>query len=243
MRRADRLFEIVQLMRGGRLTTAAQLADRLEVSKRTIYRDVADLMASGVPITGEAGTGYVMGAGFDLPPLMFSESEIIALVAGARMIEVWGGKQMGLNATEAIVKIASVLPDHLKSRIDSVQVNTVDMNDLTDDTRRHVDTVEQAAHLRQSLTMAYRDEQGAVSNRTVRPLGVWYWGKVWTMVCWCELRNDFRMFRLDRVVDLQVGEVFRDERGKTLRDFFQSDRIKNDPRPPKGKSAPKGARS
>ena len=91
MRRADRLFQIVQYLRGGRLVTAANLAERLEVTTRTIYRDVADLMASGVPIEGEAGLGYVMRDGYDLPPLMFTNDEIVALVAGARMIKAWGG--------------------------------------------------------------------------------------------------------------------------------------------------------
>ncbi|MEE9428087.1 MAG: HTH domain-containing protein, partial [Paracoccaceae bacterium] len=91
MRRADRLFQIVQYLRGGRLLTAATLAERLEVSERTIYRDIADLIGSGVPIEGEAGVGYLMRSGYDLPPLMFNRDEIVALVAGARMLRAWGG--------------------------------------------------------------------------------------------------------------------------------------------------------
>ena len=110
MRRADRLFQIVQLLRGGRLTTAARLAERLEVSERTIYRDIADLQASGVPVDGAAGVGYVLRDGFDLPPLMFTRDEIVALVAGARMIRAWGGASMARGAEEALVKIAAVLP-------------------------------------------------------------------------------------------------------------------------------------
>jgi len=98
MRRADRLFEIIQLMRGGRLVTAQSMADRLEVSQRTIYRDIADLMATGVPIDGEAGYGYILRDGFDLPPLMFTRSEIVSLVAGARMVRAWGGREMARGA-------------------------------------------------------------------------------------------------------------------------------------------------
>ena len=98
MRRADRLFQIVQYLRGGRLWTAAKLAEKLEVSERTIYRDIADLIGSGVPIEGEAGIGYIMRAGYDLPPLMFTRDELIALLAGARMVREWGGAKMALHA-------------------------------------------------------------------------------------------------------------------------------------------------
>ena len=94
MRRADRLFQIVQHLRGGRLTTARQLAEKLEVSERTIYRDIADLIGTGVPLDGEAGVGYLMREAFDLPPLMFTRDEIVALVAGARLIRAWGGMSM-----------------------------------------------------------------------------------------------------------------------------------------------------
>ncbi|VAW06688.1 Transcriptional regulator, DeoR family, partial [hydrothermal vent metagenome] len=110
MRRADRLFQIVQYFRGGRLVTAAQLGAWLEVSERTIYRDIADLQGSGVPIDGEAGVGYLMRDGYDLPPLMFTRDEIVALVAGARLIRAWGGADMARAAEEALVKIETVLP-------------------------------------------------------------------------------------------------------------------------------------
>ncbi|MBF9061373.1 HTH domain-containing protein, partial [Rhodobacterales bacterium HKCCSP123] len=111
MRRADRLFRIVQHLRGGRLVTAQALAERLEVSTRTIYRDIADLQGSGVPVEGEAGVGYVMAAGFDLPPLMFTRDEVTALVAGARLLQAFGGAEMGRAAEEALEKIRAVLPE------------------------------------------------------------------------------------------------------------------------------------
>ena len=116
MRRADRLFQIVQYLRGGRLVTARKLADRLEVSERTIYRDVADLIGSGVPIDGEAGVGYILRAGFDLPPLMFTRDEIVALVAGARVISTFGGAAMAQASQEALVKISAVLPEAERRR-------------------------------------------------------------------------------------------------------------------------------
>jgi predicted DNA-binding transcriptional regulator YafY len=110
MRRADRLFQIVQYLRGGRLLTARSLAERLEVSDRTIYRDIADLQSTGVPIDGAAGVGYVMRSGYDLPPLMFTRDEVVALVAGIRMVRSWGGLSMARAATEALMKIELVLP-------------------------------------------------------------------------------------------------------------------------------------
>ncbi|MCA8967789.1 MAG: HTH domain-containing protein, partial [Planctomycetes bacterium] len=122
MRRADRLFQIVQYLRGGRLVTAKDLAERLEVSQRTVYRDVADLIGSGVPIEGEAGVGYVMRAGYDMPPLMFTQSEVAALVAGARLIRAWGGAAMAEAAQEALVKIEAVLPEEARRKAGEVRV-------------------------------------------------------------------------------------------------------------------------
>ena len=125
MRRADRLFQIVQYLRGGRLVTEEQLAGRLEVSRRTIYRDVADLIGSGVPIEGEAGMGYVLRAGYDLPPLMFTSDEVAALVAGARLVRAWGGAAMAEAAQEAPVKIEAVLPEAARTMAAQVPVHAI----------------------------------------------------------------------------------------------------------------------
>ena len=222
MRRADRLFQILQYLRGGRLTTAAQLAARLEVTQRTIYRDVAHLIGSGVPIEGAAGLGYLMRDGYDLPPLMFTPDEIVALVAGARMLQGWGGTKMAAAAEEALVKIDAVLPDTARLRTGQVRVHAVP---LAPDAawRAVLDRVEAAAETRTRLRLSYADAAGAVTERTVRPLGVWFWGKVWTAVCWCELRADFRMFRLDRVAALDEIGPFRPEKGQSLRDFIDSE--------------------
>ena len=229
MRRADRLFQIVQYLRGGRLLTAATLAERLEVTPRTIYRDIADLIGSGVPIEGEAGVGYLMREGYDLPPLMFSRDEIVALVAGARLIRAWGGASMSAAAEEALIKIEAVLPQDARARVADVPVHAFAMPEMSDALRARLDSVEQAADRKVRLRFTYRDESGQGTERTVRPLGIWFWGKVWTMVAWCELRQDFRMFRLDRIGEMEEGDAFRAEKGKTLRDFYASDAI-HDPR-------------
>lgn len=221
MRRADRLFQIVQYLRGGRLVRAAQLAEWLEVSERTIYRDIADLQASGVPIDGEAGVGYLMRDGYDLPPLMFSRDEIVALVAGARLIRAWGGAAMARAAEEALVKIDSVLPDTVRTRTDEIEIHAL-APEMTEEIRARIDAIESAAGSRKRISIAYQDAEGRESERTLRPLGLWFWGKVWTLVAWCELRHDFRMFRLDRITRLEdTGDTFRSEPGKTLRDFYR----------------------
>lgn len=209
MRRADRLFQIVQFLRGGRLVTAAQLAEKLEVSERTIYRDIVDLQSTGVPIEGEAGVGYVMRSGFDLPPLMFSRDEIVALVAGARMVRAWGGASMARAAEEALVKIEAVIPDSAKSKIDDARI-FAPPHAITDQVRALIDKLEASVDRREVLAFDYEDEQGRSTTRQVEPLGLWFWGKVWTLVAWCRLRDDFRMFRLDRIVELsKTGETYK----------------------------------
>ena len=221
MRRADRLFQIVQYLRGGRLVTAATLAERLEVSERTIYRDIADLVGSGVPVDGEAGVGYLMRDGYDLPPLMFSHDEIVALVAGARMIRAWGGAAMARAAEEALVKIETVLPDGARSRANKVEVHAMALG-MTPQVRQRIDALEAAVGAHRRLALSYQDVEGRATERVVRPLGLWFWGKVWTLVAWCELRDDFRVFRLDRIARMDVkGAPFRPERGKTLADFYR----------------------
>lgn len=203
MRRADRLFQIVQHLRGGRLITAAILAERLEVSERTIYRDIADLQSTGVPIDGEAGIGYIMRSGFDLPPLMFTRDEIVALVTGARMVKAWGGTAMISAAEEALVKIEAVLPEKERNRVGGTKIFAPQMG-LAEQTRDLIDRCEAAIEARNVLSFDYCDQNDAASNRSVQPLGLWFWGKVWTLVAWCELREDFRMFRLDRVSEFTI---------------------------------------
>lgn len=208
MRRADRLFQIVQYLRGGRLFTAARLAERLEVSERTIYRDIADLQASGVPIDGEAGVGYVLRSGYDLPPLMFTSDEVAALVAGIRMVRSWGGISMARAAAEALMKIELVMPAAVPDRVAKTTVFAPPM-ELTDEVRGLIDLVQTAIAASDVLRFSYQDQDGVVTARRVQPLGLWFWGKVWTLLSWCETREDFRMFRLDRTAGLAAtGERF-----------------------------------
>lgn len=219
MRRADRLFRIVQSLRGGRLLTARMLAERLEVSERTIYRDIADLTGCGVPIDGEAGVGYLMRGGFDLPPLMFNSDEIVALVAGARMVRAWGGAGMARAAEDALTKIAAVLPEAERARAGTVGIHAMTMPEMDYTLRKRIDRLERAVNEQTRLAIDYTDAGGAATSRRVRPLGLWFWGKVWTLVAWCELRDDFRMFRLDRMARVAPDGPFRPERDKSLSAF------------------------
>jgi predicted DNA-binding transcriptional regulator YafY len=221
MRRADRLFQIVQHLRGGRLVTAKMLSDRLEVSERTIYRDIADLQSTGVPVDGEAGVGYILREGFDLPPLMFTQDEIVALVAGARMARAFGGAAMARAAEEALIKIGAVLPPALQARLKAVEVHAPGIL-LSEPERQMVDFLETAVAGKITIALEYGDVQNQITARNVRPLGLWFWGRVWTFVAWCELRNDFRAFRIDRIHNAtDSGNTFKLERGKTLRDFYR----------------------
>lgn len=222
MRRADRLFQIVQYLRGGRLVRARQLSEWLEVSERTIYRDVADLQASGVPIEGAAGVGYIMRDGYDLPPLMFTRDEIVALLAGARLIRAWGGAAMARAAEEAMIKIDAVIPEKARVRQNEIEIHAF-AAEMTPQVRTLIDFLEASADARKRLSISYLDGKGDASSRVIRPLGLWFWGKVWTLVAWCELRHDFRMFRLDRMSDVaETGDDFRPEAGKTLKDFYRA---------------------
>ena len=221
MRRADRLFQIVQLIRGRRLATAVFLAERLEVSPRTIYRDVADLQHQGVPIEGEAGVGYRLGAGFELPPLMFSQPEANALVAAARLAQAWLDTSMARDVEAALGKILSVLPPAARVAAEAQALYAPSVG-LEPRVLAHLQTLREAVQSRHKLRLDYRDVQDAPTRRTVRPLGCFYWGKVWTLAAWCELRQDLRSFRVDRIDTVQVlPERFADEPGKTLAELLR----------------------
>lgn len=221
MRRADRLFQIVQLIRGRRLSTAAFLAERLEVSARTIYRDVADLQHQGVPIEGEAGVGYRLGAGFDLPPLMFSQGEANALVAAARLAQTWLDAGLAREVEGALGKILSVLPPAARVAAEAQALYAPPVG-LDPRAQATLQALREAVHSRHVVQVDYADVNGRPSLRRLRPLGCFYWGKVWTLSAWCELRNDFRGFRIDRISSITVlDEQFRQEPGKTLADLLR----------------------
>ncbi len=215
MRRADRLFTIVQLLRGGRHVTARTLADRLEVSERTIYRDVVELGLCGVPIEGEPGHGYRLPKTFEIPPLMFERHEVEALVVGARFVEAWCGPGLAASARSALARIRGVVPAHLLGHVDDARIYTLRFG--RDAGSEHFDVLHEAIGSRRRILMDYAGEDGhATPDRSIQPLGLYFWGKVWTLAAWCELRDDFRSFRIDRIRVPRLGEPFSDDPAKAL---------------------------
>jgi len=222
MRRADRLFRIVQLLRAGRLQTARSLAQKLQVSDRTIYRDVQDLQLSGVPILGEAGVGYTLRRDYDLPPLMFDQREITALVLGSRMVATWGDAELASAANDALRKIEAVLSPALRDRIDSVPLYVPGYGLRNQGiARKTLEELRGAIGASQVIAVMYSDEKAQVTERRLRPMALLFWGNVWTLVAWCELRKDFRSFRVDRFQKLQLlEEKFMPELGQRYEDFL-----------------------
>ncbi|AQS37113.1 HTH domain-containing protein [Shewanella psychrophila] len=199
MRRADRLFQIVQVLRTRRLTTAQQLAERLEVSTRTIYRDIQDLCLSGIPIEGEAGVGYLLRQEVNVPPLMFNEAELEAIQVGMRMVQAWGGKELSSAAKQAMIKVEAVLPERLQ---DYQSLMFAPDFYIDSDEFKFLDVLRKSSRLREYLLMDYRDAKEDTSQREIRPLAIYFWKGTWTLLAWCELRDDFRNFRVDRITGL-----------------------------------------
>ncbi|MGS0998873.1 helix-turn-helix transcriptional regulator [Rhodanobacter sp. UC4451_H18] len=218
MRRADRLFLIIHALRGRRTALQARaLAQTLGVSLRTVYRDVADLQLSGVPIEGEAGVGYVLRKGSDIPPLMFNADELEALVVGSRFVQAFAGVRLAESARAALLKIEAVLPPDLRERAGSTRIFAPVWRDQhREDFAALIDQLHAAIVGNQVLRLDYRDEAGQSSVREVEPLCLSFWGGKWTLGAWCRLREDFRNFRPDRIgTGTPTGEVFADvaERG------------------------------
>ncbi len=220
MRRADRLFRITQELRSDRWVTARMLAERLEVSERTIYRDIQDLSLSGVPVIAEAGLGYRLMKGYRLPPLMFDEEELEALLLGVRMVDVWSEPTLAAAAKRAVARIEAVLPERLLPELERKLI-MVPPSRPDDGVADLLHVLRQSVRLQTKVKFHYQRADGESSVRTVRPLGLAYWGRTWTLVAWCELRDDFRHFRLDRMSRLvESGVKFEQEPGRSLDDFL-----------------------
>ena len=220
MRRADRLFQLVQILRNKRLVTARDLAERLEVSERTIYRDIQDLSLSGIPVEGEAGVGYHLRYSLDIPPMMFTPTEIEALVVGARMLKAWGGTELGSSAQSVLDKIQAVIPAELHNHLDDSKLFALRFG-ARDDIENSLDACRKAIAQHRLLLIKYTRADGENSQREVKPLGLFFWGSTWTLTAWCVLRGAFRNFRLDRIQHLEVQKAtFSDMQGQSLTDYI-----------------------
>ncbi|WP_407051331.1 helix-turn-helix transcriptional regulator [Methyloraptor flagellatus] len=219
MRRADRLLDILQALRGGRLRTARDLAEELEVAVRTIYRDMETLIGSGAPIEGERGVGYLMrGDGF-LPPLTLTPGELSALRIGADLVAALADEETGRAFAELMVKVEAVVPDANRRRAsrDGIAVFATTAPKV----KQRIALARRAIRDRVRLALDYEDEHARRSGRIVRPLELEFWGGVWTLTAWCDLRDGFRCFRLDRCHAMEAtAERFAPEPGRTIADFY-----------------------
>ncbi|MTH46247.1 helix-turn-helix transcriptional regulator [Intestinirhabdus alba] len=228
-RRADRLFQIVQILRGRRLTTAAQLAERLAVSERTIYRDIRDLSLSGVPVEGEAGCGYRLMAGFELPPLMLTHRESEALIGAIRLLKTWGGEALSRELESAQEKVLAILPPEHRRKAEQTRIFAPDFGERPH-SRDAFDVIHRAVSAQQVLALHYRDEAGQLSWRDVQPLGMFFWGEFWMLVAWCERRADYRCFRLDRCLQIApLDRRFSERADRSLSDFLRKVRGQQKP--------------
>ena len=207
MARADRLLRLLQILRRHRRpVTATAIADELEVCQRTVYRDISGLIAEGVPIRGEAGIGYVLGDGYDLPPLMFNADEIEAMLVGLRWVGARGDASLARAAADVVAKIGQMLPSHLKPVLFEPAVDAPRWPlELPDET---IDLASLRAAIRncRKVEIAYSDEKGQATTRVIWPLALGYFEMSRIVIAWCELRDDFRHFRTDRVRRAEISQ-------------------------------------
>ncbi|TGD42174.1 YafY family transcriptional regulator [Pseudotabrizicola sediminis] len=217
MRRTDRLFDLIQILRDGRLHRAGEMAGTLGVSVRTIWRDMATLMASGLPVEGERGVGYILRAPITLPPMILTGAELDALRAGVRLVADGADPALARAARMLATKIASVTPAPPEAGDDDLFVFT---GKEANRAPAHVPLLRRAIKARERLTLTYIDAQGRETHRDIRPLALDLTGRVWTLAAWCDQRHGFRSFRVDRIMALaETGETFAEEPGRSLADY------------------------
>ena len=223
MRRADRLFQLMLLLQEGKVRTARYLADKLEVSERTIYRDIGDLIGSGIPIDGEAGVGYLLRDEYRLPPLMFTSDELKALALGAMMVKAWSDKELGSVTATAIRKIESILPDKLRKEIQLQEfvVPGFQINDVTSD---NLAAIRRAIDEQTTLRLTYVSLKNETTERIIWPFLLYFWGNKWTLGAWCELRQGFRSFRVDLMQQAVLAEPFEADANRSLQAYVDYQR-------------------
>ncbi|MAN46896.1 MAG: transcriptional regulator [Hyphomonas sp.] len=226
MRRTERLFQIIQILRRkSRPVTGQELAEELETSLRTIYRDMAELIAQHVPIRGEAGTGYVLQPGYDMPPLMLTTDELEAAVLGARWVAARGDARLVRGAEDLIAKLSTAVPLDLQPVIVDSGLVPVSFRKRPEDSF-DVALVREAIRMQRKMDLGYADEAGNVTRRTVWPFLIVYADDIRMMCAWCELRQGFRHFRTDRVRQIEILEARFPERVARLRKDWEEERAR-----------------
>lgn len=217
MRRADRLLKITHFLRQRRqAVTANQIAEAFNICKRTVYRDIQCLMDTGAPIRGEAGVGYTIDKRYYLPPITFDADELEAIGLGISMVRQWTDDQFADKAASAFEKIKAVLPTSLQGELEQITTYAVPNRPKIPWNIKFSD-LREFIRCRQKINVTYSDENQIETKRTLRPLALLFFNPVWLLTAWCEKRQDFRNFRIDRIQDLRINdEKFDDDPGKNL---------------------------
>lgn len=220
MKRVERLFQLMQLMRGGRVLTSQHLSEELGVSSRTIYRDIGDLVECGVPIDGQSGVGFLLRDERELPAIIFTEDELQALALGAEMVRVWSDRGLGDASETAIRKLEKVLPRSLKARIhlNGIEVRGVQM---PEDDSDKLKIIRGSLKAGEKLALSYSTSEDIVTRRIIRPMWLSCWSGVWSVGAWCELRGELRTFHADRIVGVErTTELFDQTADCGLHDYL-----------------------
>lgn len=226
MKRADRLLQIIELMRRERRpVTASYIAEELEVTQRTIYRDMVTLTASGVPIEGEAGVGYVMGDGYHLPPMMFTEDELEALMLGMRMVMERADKDLAKAAKNLVGKVSTAIPDDLASFFLNTDLYAPQFVKIPDE-KVDVAEIRQALRHQNKIEITYKDVRGDVTARIIWPILMAHFYDNRNLVAWCEKRAAFRSFRTDRMVKIKKLDIkYKPYRKKLVKQWAIENKI------------------
>ena len=226
MSRTQRLFDLIQLLRRHRYPISAQdLASELQVSVRTLYRDIVSLKAQGAEIEGEPGVGYVLRPSFMLPPLMFSHEELEALVLGSRWVSKRADKQLAVAADNALTKIAAVLPNDLRLQLELSSL-LIGPSNVVSTQDQVLQSIRDAVRAESKLEITYQDSKESNSNRIVWPIGLVFFDQVRILVAWCELRCDFRHFRADRILAIKrLPERYPKRKANLMREWRKQHNI------------------
>ena len=220
MRRAERLFRLVLELRARGVCRAEDLAAYFEISVRTVYRDIAHLQGSGLPIEGEAGVGYLLRPGFDLPAMTFTFEQLDALAIGLSFVEVAGDTSLSQAASEVRAKLQASLPEPDSRKLKNAPLFASRRNGRATPSMK---VIRRAIRERNVLQLQYKDAEGSLSKRRVRPLAIWAFTEGWLFAGWCEFREDFRAFRLDRISLLEeAGDRFEDDPNQNLQAYLNT---------------------
>jgi len=224
MRRADRLIRMVHFLRGRRrAVTAQQIAEAFEINKRTVYRDMQDLMDAGTPIRGEAGVGYMIDKDYYLPPVAFDPDELEAIALGISMVRHWTDDRFAEQALRALEKVQAVLPSDRQGELQQI-TTYARTTENAPPWRVSFSDLRECIRKRTLIRIDYTDADGAETQRVLQPIALAFFSPVWLLVAWCEVRQDFRHFRLDRITQLdQLGAVFQDDPTKNLAAYEASE--------------------